>query len=99
MDIDLSKVSEEDLPRVQKLLAEVSKAKKYGSRLKEFWDMAYPWQMEAVKLTGDHQVVGIIASNQTGKTETVCAVVAAHLLGIYPDGWEGKNTNDLMVAS
>ena len=94
MDIDLSKVSEEDLPRVQKLLAEVSKAKKYGSRLKEFWDMAYPWQMEAVKLTADHQVTGIIASNQTGKTETVCAVVAAHLLGIYPDGWEGKKFLD-----
>lgn len=90
MKIDLSKVKEEDLERVKELLGDVHKAKKYSSRLSEFWDMAYDWQRDAIKFTGDHSVVGILASNQTGKTETICAIVAAHATGIYPDWWEGR---------
>ena len=45
-------------------------------------------------LSSDYAVIGCIASNQTGKTESVCAITVCHLLGEYPDWWTGKRYID-----
>ena len=68
MEIDLSKVSEEDLPRVKKLLAEVGQHKKYNSRLAEFLDSAYDWHKKAITNTALYRENGIICGNQMGKS-------------------------------
>ena len=90
MEIDLSQVSSEDLPRIQKLLKELEEHQRYNTRLAEFLDNAYEWQKKAINFTSDKKVTGLICGNQMGKSETVCATVACHLTGIYPDWWEGK---------
>ena len=94
MEIDLSKVSPEDLPRVQKLLAEIGEHQKYNTRLAEFLDNIYPWQQKAANLTGNHKVVGLLCGNQMGKTETACALVAMHLTGMYPKWYTGRKFVD-----
>lgn len=89
----MTQITEEMLaenPELVKALKVLQHDKRYNTKLQWFWDNAYPWQREYIALTETHQVTGLIASNQTGKTETVCAVVAAHLTGLYPDWWEGK---------
>ena len=89
MEIDLSNVAPEDLPKVQKLLAEISQHQKYNTRLSTFLDQAYEWQKKAISYTSDKKVTGVICGNQMGKSEVVCAVIACHLTGVYPDWWDG----------
>ena len=90
MKLDLTNVSPEDLPRVQELLGKVVENVKYNTYLQTSLDRMYPWQRKAIKFTADHKVTGVICGNQMGKSEVCCAVLACHLLGIYPDWWEGK---------
>ena len=99
-DIDYDSLDTSD-PDVAKALAIAAKEVKYNSRLYDFLEMAYPWQKEAIKMTNDNKVLGLIASNQTGKSETACSIVACHATGIYPDWWEGRKYNrpvKIMVA-
>ena len=88
-DIDFSKLDLQD-PEVIKLLKMLDKDQTYNSKLKWFYDNAYPWQREAIKLTAHHKVTGLVCGNQMGKSETACAIVAAHLTGEYPIWWQGK---------
>lgn len=90
MEIDLSKVDPDNLARVQMLLKEVGQHQKFNTKLASFLDEIYPWQKKAANLTGDHKVVGLLCGNQMGKTETACAIVAMHLIGVYPDWYEGR---------
>ena len=74
---------------------------KYNSRLYDFLAQAYPRQKEAVGMTKDNRVIGVVASNQTGKSEVTCAMVACHATGIYPDWWKGRKYSrpvKIMVA-
>ena len=101
MEIDLSAVAPEDLPRVQALLEEVLEHKKFNSNLVEFLDMAYDWQKQAIEYTKEHRVVGITASNQTGKSQITCAMLACHACGFYPPWWKGAKYDrpvKIMVA-
>ena len=77
-------------PKVIEALKVLQHEEKYNTRLKNFLDIAYPWQKQIANLTSDYSVIGCIASNQTGKTETVCAIVCMHLLGEYPKWYTGK---------
>ena len=79
-----------DDPQVIKALQVLRHEEKYNTRLQNFLDMTYPWQKRIANLTADYSVIGCIASNQTGKTETVCSIVCMHLLGEYPDWYKGK---------
>ena len=100
MDIDYDNLDLED-PQIQKALDSAAKEVKYNSRLYEFLEMAYPWQKAAVKRTSNHRVVGLIASNQTGKSETAMSLVACLATGIIPDWWEGRKYDrpvKIMVA-
>lgn len=49
----------------------------------------YSWQRRFNASTFDHKACLLMAANQTGKTRTGCTVDAFHLLGDYPEDWEG----------
>ena len=99
-DINYDKLDLED-PKIQKALDAAAKEIKYNSRLYDFLEMAYPWQKKAIQMTSNHRVMGLIASNQSGKSEAACSIVACHATGIYPDWWEGRKYDrpvKIMVA-
>ena len=87
-DIDYDSLDLED-PDVVRALSVAASEIKYNSRLYEFLETAYPWQQEAIARTLDHRVVGLIASNQTGKSETAMSLVACLATGVIPDWWKG----------
>lgn len=49
----------------------------------------YDWQKEFVAATKDHYESCLCAANQIGKTYTGTDIDAMHLLGDYPESWEG----------
>ena len=86
-------MTQENDEYIQALLQRQAEIEKYeeGPRsLKKFFEQAHPWQKETIKLTKDHRIVGAIAGNRCGKTYTICGMIAAHLLGVYPEWWEGR---------
>lgn len=65
--------------------AERAKSIKY----KTVYDSFYDWQRDFVKATADHFECCLCAANQIGKTYTGTDIDAIHLLGDYPEGWDG----------
>lgn len=49
----------------------------------------YPWQRKFIAATAAYEVAMLMAANQVGKTRTGLTIDAFHLLGDYPDDWEG----------
>lgn len=49
----------------------------------------YPWQKEFTKSTGEYFECCLCAANQIGKTYTGTTLDAIHLLGDYPEEYEG----------
>lgn len=49
----------------------------------------YPWQLNFIAHTAAYEVCMLMAANQVGKTRTGLTIDAFHLLGDYPDDWEG----------
>ena len=100
MDIPYENLDLED-DDVVDALEVAEKEIKYNAKLYDFLEMAYPWQKQAIKMTADHRVVGVIASNQSGKSEVATSIVACLATGIIPDWWEGRRLDrpvKIMVA-
>jgi phage terminase large subunit-like protein len=53
------------------------------------WGELYPWQKTFIKSTGDYYESCLCAANQIGKTFLGTYIDACHLLGEYPNEWEG----------
>ena len=53
------------------------------------WSKFYDWQKEFCNSTSNHYESCLCAANQIGKTWTGTTVDAFHLLGEYPDDYEG----------
>ncbi len=49
----------------------------------------YDWQHRFNALTKDNLSALLMAANQVGKSRTGCSIDAYHLLGEYPEDWEG----------
>ena len=79
-----------DNPEVIESIEALHKEQKYNSTLYDFLDNLYPWQRAAMNLSKDCKVIGIIAGNQVGKTQTAMAMVAMHLTGLYPSWYTGR---------
>ena len=47
----------------------------------------YPKQLDFIALGGEFRERALFAANQTGKTTSICAEVAAHVTGLYPPWW------------
>jgi len=71
------------------ILEEQARRKK-DRLLQSNYEIMYDWQTEFVKATGEYDESCLCAANQIGKTFTGTTIDAAHLLGEYPDGWEGR---------
>lgn len=70
-------------------LLEERKRRNELNRAKIQFESLYHWQLQFVKATADHTSCMLMAANRVGKTRTGLTIDAAHLLGDYPDGWEG----------
>jgi len=53
------------------------------------YNQFYDWQHEFCRATADHYEACLCAANQIGKTFTGTTIDAFHLLGDYPEGYEG----------
>ncbi|SNS16041.1 terminase large subunit domain-containing protein [Pseudomonas segetis] len=53
------------------------------------FESLYAWQTKFVAATADHTSCMLMAANRVGKTRTGLTIDAIHLLGDYPDDWEG----------
>lgn len=53
------------------------------------FESLYDWQAKFVKATASNTACMLMAANRVGKTLTGLTIDAAHLLGDYPEGWEG----------
>lgn len=61
-----------------------------ANTLMRLYKLLYPWQRDVNKSTATNQAVMLMAANQVGKTRTGCVIDAFHLIGDYPDDWDGK---------
>ena len=82
---DLSRKQKEELV----ILLEEQARRKKESEYKGFFSSLYDWQKEFIASTSTHTASCLCAANQIGKTYTGTGVDAIHLLGEYPDEWEG----------
>lgn len=53
------------------------------------WKTLYDWQYKFVKATADYSSCMLMSANRVGKTRTGLTIDALHLLGEYPDDFEG----------
>lgn len=86
--MQLQELSREDKIKAISLLQEKVErlnSRKYLSVYESFYD----WQREFVASTAKYHESCLCAANQIGKTYTGTDIDAMHLLGDYPDDWEG----------
>ncbi len=79
-------------------LLERQTADNLRTRLKRTYDSLYDWQHRFNAATKTYTSCMLMAANQVGKTRTGCTVDAYHLLGDYPDCWEGHKFKKKITA-
>lgn len=80
------------------LLLEEKERRANVFRYRTMFDTLYDWQKEFVKLTKEFSAVCLCAANRIGKTYTGTYIDAIHLMGEYPDNWEGhKFDGEILV--
>tara|TARA_R110000782_G_C14779287_1_gene409802 strand:+ start:62 stop:1498 length:1437 start_codon:yes stop_codon:yes gene_type:complete len=81
------------LNRLEKIelleLLEEKKNRAIANRFKTIYGMLYGWQKEFIANTKDYMAVCLCAANRIGKTFTGTYIDAIHLMGEYPEDWEG----------
>lgn len=70
------------------LLEEKAKRQKRDAIYNRF-NILYDWQHDFITATASYYECCLCAANQIGKTFTGTYIDAAHLLGDYPEGWDG----------
>ncbi len=58
----------------------------------------YPKHLEFFRAGAEHQERAFIAGNRTGKSFAVCYELTCHLVGWYPEWWEGRRFDRPVVA-
>lgn len=67
-------------------------------RYKTMYNGLYDWQQEFIKHTKEFMAVCLCAANRIGKTYTGTYIDAVHLIGDYPDNWDGhKFSGNLLM--
>jgi len=59
------------------------------NKLTRIYNASYPWQRKFISSTQNYDASMLMAANQVGKSRTGCLIDSYHLLGDYPDDWEG----------
>lgn len=70
-------------------LLEERKRRQEQQRFRLQFASLYEWQLKFIQATASYSACMLMAANQVGKTRTGLTIDAAHLLGEYPEGWEG----------
>lgn len=70
-------------------LLELKEAYNFRKQLIAQYTSTYDWQRKFIKATACNRASMLMAANRVGKTRTGLIVDAMHLLGDYPDDWEG----------
>jgi phage terminase large subunit-like protein len=70
-------------------LAEEQVKRNKANRLARTYNTLYDWQKEFNLATLTHSACMLMAANQVGKTRTGTTIDAHHILGDYPDDWNG----------
>jgi phage terminase large subunit-like protein len=80
--------------RAEKLkLIELLEEKRRRNKQRQFkihFESLYEWQRKYVRATAEFSACMLMAANRVGKTRTGLIIDAAHLLGDYPEDWEGR---------
>lgn len=80
--------------RAEKLkLIELLEEKRRRTKQRQFkihFESLYEWQRKYVRATAEFSACMLMAANRVGKTRTGLIIDAAHLLGDYPEDWEGR---------
>jgi len=77
-----------ELQRKVSIKREIHRRSRLNMALNQY-NQFYDWQHEFCKSTADYYESCLIAANQIGKTFTGTTIDAFHLLGDYPEGYEG----------
>lgn len=83
-----SQVSLADKLELLALLEERERRDSKRRHLLQF-ETLYEWQLKYVRATAEYTSCMLMAANRVGKTRTGLTIDAIHLLGDYPDDWEG----------
>lgn len=67
-------------------------------RYKTMYSGLYEWQQDFITNTAEFSAVCLCAANRIGKTYTGTYVDSIHLMGEYPDEWEGYKFNKPILA-
>ena len=73
------------------MLLEEKAARGALTKYEKVYNSFYGWQRDFVKATATYHETCLCAANQIGKTYTGTDIDAIHLLGDYPDDWEGHS--------
>lgn len=84
-----SSLSREDKVNLLALLAE-RKRRRDRFKFTERFNSLYHWQRKFIAATAENSACMLMAANRVGKTLTGLTIDAAHLLGDYPDDWDGR---------
>ena len=85
---NLANLSKQDKIKAIELLEQKQKLKAQRKHLITY-SCFYPWQREFTQATAQYHECCLCAANQIGKTFLGTCIDAFHLLGEYPDDWEG----------
>ncbi len=66
-------------------------------RYKTMYSGLYDWQQDFIKHTKEFMAVCLCAANRIGKTYTGTYIDAVHLIGDYPDSWDGHKFDGNML--
>lgn len=83
-----SRVSRAEKLELLALLEEKARRNAQRQHLLQF-ESLYDWQLKYVRATASHRSCMLMAANRVGKTRTGLTIDAIHLLGDYPEDWEG----------
>lgn len=67
-------------------------------RYRSMFDTLYGWQKDFIKATAEFSAVCLCAANRIGKTYTGTYIDSIHLMGDYPDDWEGHKFDKPILA-
>ena len=93
----LAEMARPDKLNLLAMLSEKARRKEVY-RYKKMYPGLYGWQKEFIKLTKEFSAVCLCAANRIGKTYTGTYIDSIHLMGDYPNEWDGHKYDKPILA-
>jgi phage terminase large subunit-like protein len=95
--VNIAKLSRNEKLELVNLLEEKARRDNVF-RYRKMFDTLYGWQVDFIKKTAEFGAVCLCAANRIGKTYTGTYMDSIHLMGDYPDKWEGHRfKGDILI--